>query len=55
LEGWDSTIELHPHSCATLIIIHNYSAVVKAFFKKYAIYFLENQGLQNTDPEPNQI
>ena len=31
LEGWDSTIELHPHTFATLTIIHNPLSLVKSF------------------------
>ena len=33
LEGWDSTIELHPQTDATLIIIHNRRCIVKSFLR----------------------
>ena len=33
LEGWDSTIELHPQTDATLTIIYNQRCIVKSFFK----------------------
>ena len=34
LEGWDSTIELHPHRFATLTIIYNQRCNVKSFYEK---------------------
>ena len=40
LEGWDSTIELHPRSFATLTIIYNQRCNVKSFFKKIRKFLL---------------